>query len=67
MVLYKVPERDQDPDLKYLHEEALQFCFFLKISFKKRKKHLPWERGMWKKKRKQQEGIQRWVDILRLN
>lgn len=66
MVLYKVPESDQDPDLKYLHEEALQI-FYFKISFKKRKKHLPWERSMWGKKRKQQERIQRWVDILRLN
>ena len=49
MVLYKVPESYQDPDLKYLHEKALQI--FFKISFKKRKKHLPGERGMWGKKK----------------
>ena len=34
MVLYKVPETYQDPDLKYLHEEALQI-FFLRFPLRK--------------------------------
>lgn len=67
MVLYKVREKDQDPDLKYLHGEASKFWGFLGFLKKERKKNLHWEGSMQGEKRKQQqEGIQRQVDVLRL-